>query len=320
MAERRLSVMDKLRAIRERVVMYPDEMFKADIPVATAPATLVAAVDGPANPAPPAELIDAPADPLVSSRPARRQMWDMIELPDYFDAPVVDPSARAAAAEVAADEPHLSAVVQVEDPAPSAQPDAAEAAPLEASPESMTEAPRVEDPDLPVAAELDEPAPTPRHAGRVKTRLLGFEQSNGHLVDIFQKSAAEEPSLDTRFPFGWLIVVKGPGRGETFTLRAGVSQIGRDEDQAIQLDFGDTSISRSNHAAIAYDDEERAFFIGHGGKSNIVRLNRKPLLSTEKIATGDHIRIGETTLHFVALCGADFQWAEGDSAEASDKT
>ncbi|NNL18463.1 MAG: FHA domain-containing protein, partial [Boseongicola sp.] len=86
-----------------------------------------------------------------------------------------------------------------------------------------------------------------------------------------------------------------------------------------RLDFGDTSISRNNHAAVAYDDEQGKFFLGHGGKSNLVRLNGKPVLSTEELADGDMVRIGETTLKFVALCGEDFTWASTEDEGASAK-
>ncbi len=78
------------------------------------------------------------------------------------------------------------------------------------------------------------------------------------------------------------------------------------------------SISRSNHAAIAYDSEQRAFFLGHGGKANLVRLNDKPVLSTEEISDGDLIRIGETVLRFVGLCGQDFDWETGDQEDMDD--
>ena len=92
--------------------------------------------------------------------------------------------------------------------------------------------------------------------------------------------------------------------------------IGRGDDQAICLDFGDTSISRDNHASIAFDDESGQFFLGHGGKSNIVRLNGRPVLSTEDLGNGDEIRLGETTLKFTAFCGPDFNWAaETDGME-----
>ncbi|MEM9898949.1 MAG: FHA domain-containing protein, partial [Pseudomonadota bacterium] len=118
-----------------------------------------------------------------------------------------------------------------------------------------------------------------------------------------------------RFPAGWIVITEGPGRGASFTLLNGVSQIGRGEDQTVRLDFGDTSISRNNHAAVAYDDETGKYYLGHGGKSNLVRLNNKPVLSTEEMSDRDQIRIGETTLTFVALCGDNFTWKEGEAGE-----
>jgi pSer/pThr/pTyr-binding forkhead associated (FHA) protein len=115
-----------------------------------------------------------------------------------------------------------------------------------------------------------------------------------------------------------MLVSDGPGRGECFTLEAGMSQIGRGEDQAIQLDFGDNSISRTNHAAVVYDTDTHTFSIGHGGKKNIVRLNGKPVISNETLSAGDKIKIGETTLHFVPLCSDEFNWAEGGEDEEND--
>ena len=114
------------------------------------------------------------------------------------------------------------------------------------------------------------------------------------------------------------MVVDGPGRGASFTIGAGVSIIGRGDDQTICLDFGDTSVSRENHASIAYDDEQNRFFVGHGGKSNIVRRNGNPVLATEDLADGDLIRIGKTTLRFVALCGPDFTWGETEDRQETD--
>ncbi len=157
-----------------------------------------------------------------------------------------------------------------------------------------------------------------RSAGRVKTRLLGFQTPEDAPEDVFEAAKSASESNKSEFPVGWIIVVSGPGRGSCFTMFSGVSQIGRGEDQAVRLDFGDTSISRNNHAAVAYDDEQGKFFLGHGGKSNLVRLNGRPVLSTEELATGDMVRIGETTLKFVALCSEEFTWAssEGEGAAA----
>ena len=115
------------------------------------------------------------------------------------------------------------------------------------------------------------------------------------------------------FPAGWLIVKGGPGKGAAFSLAQGVSQIGRGTDQTVALDFGDMAISRQNHAAIAYDAATHQFHVGHGGKSNLVRLNGKPLLSTEPLVDGDEIQIGETTLLLKVLCTPAFNWSAAEA-------
>jgi hypothetical protein len=145
-----------------------------------------------------------------------------------------------------------------------------------------------------------------RRSGRVRTKLLGIDHSNGVLQPLEETAPAKPEPV--RFPVGWLVVIEGPGRGHAFPLRPGVSQIGRGEEQTVPLDFGDTAISREHHALVAYDDEERRFYVGHGGKANLVRLNGKPLLSTEPMQHGDVLRLGETTLMLAALCGPEFDW------------
>ena len=157
-----------------------------------------------------------------------------------------------------------------------------------------------------------------RSAGRVKTRLLGFQPGDEVEKDIFESAKENEGPVATEFPVGWIVVVDGPGRGKCFTIYNGASSIGRGEDQAVRLDFGDNSISRNNHAAVAFDDEEGTFFLGHGGKSNLVRLNGKPVLSTEELNKGDQVRIGETTLLFMPLCGEDFSWNDKNDNDQDD--
>lgn len=149
-----------------------------------------------------------------------------------------------------------------------------------------------------------------RGARRVRTRMLGFDQGIDAAADPFenQKHVASAPVQ--KFPVGWMVVVAGQGKGHSFAIYNGVSTIGRGIDQTVALDFGDSSVSREKHAAIAYDDENKSFFLGHGGKSNIVRLNDRPVLCTEDLSHGDTVRIGETTLRFIALCGAEFAWGK----------
>lgn len=161
-------------------------------------------------------------------------------------------------------------------------------------------------------------ARSPARSRRTKTRLIGFEKSDGDVVDLFNDAPKVVATQRAKFPVGWIVVAEGPGRGESFALMAGMNPIGRGEDQAIQLDFGDNAISRSNHAAIVYDPDGKEFLLGHGGKSNIVRLNDKPVISNETLKTGDIIRIGETVLRFVALCDKSFNWSDGATGEDED--
>ncbi|WP_439154380.1 FHA domain-containing protein [Yoonia sp.] len=175
-----------------------------------------------------------------------------------------------------------------------------------------------EQPGASPAAASAAAARSPARSRRTKTRLIGFEKSDGDVVDLFNDAPKAAPTQRVKYPVGWIVVAKGPGRGESFSLMAGMSQIGRGEDQAVQLDFGDNSISRTNHAAIVYDPESKEFLLGHGGKSNIVRLNDKPLISNETLQTGDIIRIGETVLRFVALCDKSFNWSDGATGEDED--
>ena len=158
-----------------------------------------------------------------------------------------------------------------------------------------------------------------RKSSRTKTRVLGFEaqlQAVAPLIDEGRMAELGEPGAKANvvmFPTGWLIIRQGPGLGAAFPLSQGVSQIGRGSDQTIALDFGDMAISRQNHAAVAYDAGTHRFHIGHGGKSNLVRLNGKPLLSTEEMRDGDEIQIGETTLVLKVLCTPDFNWSSTEA-------
>ena len=109
------------------------------------------------------------------------------------------------------------------------------------------------------------PRPTRRNAGRVKTKLLSFDDAGNMPRSVLESAAPAASSPNVTFPVGWLILTDGPGRGACFTLKAGVSQIGRETTETVSLAFGDLSISRNNHASIAYDPDDHKFYVGHGG-------------------------------------------------------
>lgn len=292
-----MSVMDRLKAIRGRV----------GVPETENGATSQRNAAFPAEDDPAAGAAGSPPGPSTAN------MWDLAVDP----APADDPHAD----DIAAPDPAPKLVAFPAPAAPDPAPRQVDRAP--AGEASWPPKPRAAAPAWPPAPAPAAPVgraaePEPRRGGRVKTRLLGFDHSNGETTDFEEPGrAAPARSAGPAFPVGWLVVTSGPGRGSSFALSSGVSQIGRGEDQAVRLDFGDATISRSGHAAIAFDEESRAFFIGHGGKSNLVRLNGKPLLSTETVSHGDQIQIGETGLRLVALCGESFCWsqaADGSSA------
>lgn len=193
--------------------------------------------------------------------------------------------------------------------------DAAEMTPVETPPEPA--APDVDLDVLQASVRAHKPASGRGTKGRVKTRLLGFSAPSTQTHDPLSPTTQPATSAQAHFPVGWLVVVDGPGKGASFSLFDGLTQIGRGEGQTVRLDFGDNTISRDNHAAIAFDAEQRRFFFGHGGKANLVRLNGQPVLSTETLPPNSIIRIGETTLRFVALCGEDFAWSDTQTEVAS---
>lgn len=157
------------------------------------------------------------------------------------------------------------------------------------------------------------PSPVPESSGRdasgharPKTRIHGYGGPARDEAD----EAAVEAAPPVAPCVGWLVVIAGPGRGASLSLIAGLNAVGRGADNPVPLDFGDDTISRDAHAFITYDNETRLFHLSHGGKTNLVRLNNTPVLSTEILCSGDTIRIGATSLRFVALCGPDFDWGD----------
>ncbi len=118
---------------------------------------------------------------------------------------------------------------------------------------------------------------------------------------------------------GWLVVVKGPGRGVSRTIVTGRNSLGAGVDEDIRIDFGDAAIAPHGHLYIVYDEEAREFVVEDGKQKVVVRLNGKLLTETMPIGHGDELRIGATTFRFVALCGPDFDWHEQQAEEKPAK-
>jgi hypothetical protein len=151
----------------------------------------------------------------------------------------------------------------------------------------------------PAQVKNDQPA-SGQASTRVFLRPRPAEAENSAILNI----EAE------RFVVGWLVVVHGPGRGNFAAVYDGMNSIGRDESQATRVNFGDDSISRSEHAFITYDFKSRKFYLSHGGKAALVRLNDQPVLQPCELNSGDLIAMGQSIFRFNAFCGPNFDWQD----------
>jgi pSer/pThr/pTyr-binding forkhead associated (FHA) protein len=95
---------------------------------------------------------------------------------------------------------------------------------------------------------------------------------------------------------GKLTVVEGPGAGNSVNVFSGTNQIGRGDDQRIQINFGDDTISRQQHAVLTYDAAKLEARIYDGGKPGGLWVNGTRIVSDEAVKFGDTIKLGETTL------------------------
>ncbi len=159
--------------------------------------------------------------------------------------------------------------------------------------------------------EADEPEATYTVAESSKeTPKTRFMSAGSSTEDGSKKHAADNENGPV---VGWLVVVEGPGRGNACEIHYGMNSIGRGEGEKIRLDFGDDTVSREAHAFIVFDDKQQDFYVQHGGKSNLVRLNDLPVMSPMAMKRGDRIDVGATRLMFVPLCDADFNWNQASS-------
>lgn len=153
-----------------------------------------------------------------------------------------------------------------------------------------------------------------RHVARVKpvpSTGRGIEQ-----VPVQARFPELVPNDSTegrpRYPYGWLVVVEGPGTGEWFPLERGRTQIGRAPGQTVQLDFGDEGIAADCHAELGYDEERHGFVV----KSDVgLRVNGVERSGATSLRDGDVFTMAGTSVRLVALCSQNFHWAEHIAAE-----
>lgn len=107
---------------------------------------------------------------------------------------------------------------------------------------------------------------------------------------------------------GWLVVVRGNGRGNSVELGKGQNTIGRSPDNHVRLDFGDDKISRESHCVIIFEPKRREFYIRNAEGRNLTYVADTVVIDAKQLNANEIITIGDTDLRFVPLCGPDFSW------------
>ena len=163
---------------------------------------------------------------------------------------------------------------------------------------------------------------SPEESGPTKPDDSGPPGGRGRKTEVYRPKPDRPPIYDpppdpprldpmNDPPVGWLVVIRGPGRGKVATLGIGGNTIGRGPENRVPLGDGDGTISRSKHCAITYDPLNRQFYIQHGDGKNLTYVGSEPVLGARVLEPFTHVRMGETVLRFVPLCSDGFSWEEG---------
>lgn len=125
----------------------------------------------------------------------------------------------------------------------------------------------------------------------------------GKTVGVFQKKMNFEPVV------GWLVCTSGPEKGKDFRIYGKNNTIGRSEKMDICIK-GDPTISRENHARLAYDEKHNAFHLIPAESTNTIYLNDEPVYVPAKLTARDIIEFGDCKLVFVPFCDDSFTWKD----------
>ncbi len=106
---------------------------------------------------------------------------------------------------------------------------------------------------------------------------------------------------------GWLVCIEGKEKGKDYRLLSKINFIGRSEKNDVCIK-GDTTISKENHARIAYEDKHNNYTLIPAESINNIYLNDQPIYVPTVLKAYDVIEIGETKLVFIPLCSDRFNW------------
>ena len=130
------------------------------------------------------------------------------------------------------------------------------------------------------------------------------ENDTGKTVAVLQKSMKAEPVC------GWLVCIEGKDKGRDYRIGAKNNTVGRSEKMDICIK-GDETISRENHARLAYDVKHNAFHLIPAESTNSIYVNEEPVYVPTKLDAYDLIEFGESKFLFVPFCTETFTWQDG---------
>jgi hypothetical protein len=106
---------------------------------------------------------------------------------------------------------------------------------------------------------------------------------------------------------GWLVCLEGPDKGRDFRLHSEKNFIGRETSMDVCLS-GDQAVSRLKHAAVAFEPNERAFWLVPGDSGGLVYLNGSVSYQAVKLNDRDVITLGKSKLALVSFVDERFNW------------
>jgi hypothetical protein len=155
----------------------------------------------------------------------------------------------------------------------------------------------------------------PQTGGDTESTRLIAEQSEKTQIFLAGQPSKQDATgsyNDLEDPVvGWLVIIKGPGLGQSVPIGVGMNTVGRDNSSRVVIGFGDKTISGSDHARVIYDDDTRGFFIAHGSGKTITKVNGQMVATVLPLANYDVVELTKTThLRFVAFCNENFDWSD----------
>ena len=137
------------------------------------------------------------------------------------------------------------------------------------------------------------------------TNLDGVDQKD--IETVSTEHILETSKSLQRKTIGWLVCIDGNMLGESFAIYDCENYIGRSPNMNICL-AKEPTVSRENHACIAYDRNTKLLTLTPGSTHNTVLLNDTELTDTGILCDRNLIQLGDCTLLFVALCNETFSW------------